>query len=49
MGRANAPAGWSHTYDIIKTMRAAHTAPVDTMGCHMLADDDASPEVCRDG
>ncbi len=41
-GRA-APPNFAATLEAIRTMRADKTAPVDTMGCHMLAAPDASP------
>lgn len=32
------PANWEEVYALTKQMRAAHVAPVDTMGCESLAD-----------
>ena len=32
-----APKRWQYFYDMITKMRAKKDAPVDTMGCHMLA------------
>ncbi len=41
------PPRWRETLRAIEKMRAARDAPVDTMGCTMLADRSASPPVRR--
>lgn len=38
---------WRRDVDWIQKMRKNMTAPVDTMGCHKLADPLAAPEVHR--
>lgn len=40
------PPRWEEVYDAVKEMRRKILAPVDTMGCETLAEDDASPRVC---
>lgn len=37
------PTSFMPSLNVIRTMRAEKTAPVDTMGCHMLAAADALP------
>lgn len=44
---AKAPTRWQEHYDNIKVMRSEKTAPVDTMGCEVLADRTAPPAVFR--
>ncbi|KAL7271495.1 alpha,alpha-trehalase nth1 [Rhizina undulata] len=41
------PEHWEEMYDCVKEMRSRISAPVDTMGCERLAEDDASPKVKR--
>lgn len=41
----NPPEGWEYFFRIIKEMRSGMVAPVDVMGCHMLAAKDCSPKV----
>eukprot|EP00698_Gefionella_okellyi_P001667 TRINITY_DN11560_c0_g1_i1.p1 TRINITY_DN11560_c0_g1~~TRINITY_DN11560_c0_g1_i1.p1 ORF type:complete len:333 (-),score=46.49 TRINITY_DN11560_c0_g1_i1:98-1096(-) len=41
------PKHWREVYGLIQAMRAVSLAPVDTEGCHMLADPAASPQVKR--
>lgn len=36
--KVESPANWEEIYALTKQMRAAHVAPVDTMGCESLAD-----------
>ncbi|KFY00400.1 hypothetical protein V490_01367, partial [Pseudogymnoascus sp. VKM F-3557] len=45
-GSAAGPENWERIYDLVMKMRTdgvAADAAVDTMGCHTLAQDDASP------
>lgn len=42
-----APVRWREAYELIKEMRAAKPAPVDTMGCMRLHDFTAPPAVQR--
>ncbi|OCK84971.1 DNA glycosylase [Lepidopterella palustris CBS 459.81] len=37
------PSNWEEIYALTRQMRAAHIAPVDTMGCESLADTTQSP------
>lgn len=46
-GHGVVPAGWKDQWDAIMRMRSARDAPVDTIGCHMLADPAAPPPVFR--
>lgn len=45
--RAAAPKKWKYFYDMIAKMRAKKDAPVDTMGCHMLAAEGSTPKEQR--
>eukprot|EP01059_Diplonema_ambulator_P003177 TRINITY_DN1282_c0_g1_i1.p1 TRINITY_DN1282_c0_g1~~TRINITY_DN1282_c0_g1_i1.p1 ORF type:complete len:276 (+),score=96.38 TRINITY_DN1282_c0_g1_i1:37-828(+) len=45
--KAEEPKDWLKLYKVIERMRRDIEAPVDTMGCHMLADKQAPPEVFR--
>ena len=40
-----APPKWFDVLSQIRTMRARHDAPVDSMGCHVIADTSADPKV----
>ena len=42
-----APPKWFDVLTQIRTMRASHDAPVDSMGCHVIADTSADPKVIR--
>lgn len=48
---SRAPPRWQETWDALVAMRgpggAAYNAPVDTMGCNLLGDRAAAPEVFR--
>lgn len=39
------PANWEEIYDAVTEMRKDRLAPVDTMGCETLADENLSPRV----
>lgn len=41
------PANWEEIYDAVREMRKEKLAPVDTMGCETLADENVTPRVCR--
>ncbi|KAJ1563085.1 DNA N-glycosylase and apurinic/apyrimidinic (AP) lyase [Cladochytrium tenue] len=41
------PADWREVYDGIKTFRASHVAPVDSVGCGSLGDRSQAPPVFR--
>ncbi|KAJ3349350.1 DNA N-glycosylase and apurinic/apyrimidinic (AP) lyase [Allomyces javanicus] len=43
----DAPPDWSTVYDRIHEWRATHPAPVDTVGCERLADENAAPRHFR--
>ncbi|KNE66230.1 hypothetical protein AMAG_10468 [Allomyces macrogynus ATCC 38327] len=43
----DAPPHWSTVYDRIHEWRATHPAPVDTVGCERLADENAAPRHFR--
>ena len=42
-----APPNWRAQYAAVQEMRRRHLAPVDTVGCERLADDDRPPKVQR--
>ncbi|KAJ3362176.1 DNA N-glycosylase and apurinic/apyrimidinic (AP) lyase [Allomyces arbusculus] len=44
---SDAPPNWSTVYDRIHEWRATHPAPVDTVGCERLADENAAPRHFR--
>lgn len=39
------PANWENIYESVKAMRKSILAPVDTMGCETLAEEQISPRV----
>jgi endonuclease-3 len=39
------PANWEEIYDAVREMRKLHLAPVDTMGCETLAEENLTPRV----
>ena len=39
------PANWEEIYDAVKEMRKTVLAPVDTMGCETLAEENITPRV----
>ncbi|CAF4869729.1 unnamed protein product [Pieris macdunnoughi] len=41
------PSNWQEFLVNLRNMRANHDAPVDTMGCHMCMDENASPKEIR--
>lgn len=41
----HAPANWEEIYESVKEMRKRLLAPVDTMGCETLAEENVSPRV----
>ena len=41
------PDNWEEIYSAVTEMRKRVLAPVDTMGCERLAEEHASPRVCR--
>ncbi|XP_045485639.1 endonuclease III-like protein 1 [Pieris rapae] len=41
------PSNWQEFLLNLRNMRANHDAPVDTMGCHMCMDENASPKEIR--
>lgn len=41
----HAPANWEEIYESVKEMRKRSLAPVDTMGCETLAEENVSPRV----
>eukprot|EP01139_Manchomonas_bermudensis_P025722 Amastigsp_a846472_19.p2 type:complete len:296 gc:universal Amastigsp_a846472_19:1046-159(-) len=45
--KLDAPEGWLEVYEAIEEMRRAGGAPVDVMGCEMLADAKVEPRVAR--
>ena len=45
--KVEAPANWEQIYDAVKEMRKERLAPVDTMGCETLAEDNRTPRVSR--
>ena len=45
--KVEAPANWEQIYDAVKEMRKERLAPVDTMGCETLAEDNLTPRVSR--
>lgn len=45
MGKA--PENWQTVYDRIRDYRSKTTAPVDTMGCERLAEENVSDKVSR--
>ena len=45
--KVEAPANWEQIYDAVKEMRKEKLAPVDTMGCETLAEDNRTPRVSR--
>ena len=40
-----APANWAEIYDAVREMRKERLAPVDTMGCETLAEENLTPRV----
>lgn len=40
-----APANWEEIYDAVREMRKERLAPVDTMGCETLAEENLTPRV----
>ena len=44
-GKTWMPANWKLQWDNIFEMRKARNAPVDSMGCDVISDRDATPEV----
>ena len=42
------PANWQEIYETVKEMRKLVLAPVDTMGCETLAEENLSPRVSFD-
>jgi endonuclease-3 len=44
---STAPQNWERIYDLVKEMRKARLAPVDTMGCATAADRTTSPQTQR--
>ena len=45
--KVEAPENWEQIYDAVKEMRKERLAPVDTMGCETLAEDNLTPRVSR--
>ena len=45
-GKFHPPANWEEIYGAVKEMRKLHLAPVDTMGCETLAEENVTPRVC---
>ncbi|KNE57495.1 hypothetical protein AMAG_03203 [Allomyces macrogynus ATCC 38327] len=45
--QSDAPPHWSAVYDQIHEWRTTHPAPVDTVGCERLADENAAPRHFR--
>lgn len=43
--KVESPANWEQIYDAVKEMRKERLAPVDTMGCETLAEDNLTPRV----
>lgn len=43
--KIEAPENWEEIYDAVKEMRKEKVAPVDTMGCESLAEDQLPPRV----
>lgn len=43
--KIEAPANWEEIYDAVREMRKERLAPVDTMGCEMLAEEHLTPRV----
>ena len=43
--KVEAPANWEQIYDAVKEMRKERLAPVDTMGCETLAENNLTPRV----
>lgn len=39
------PANWEEIYNAVREMRKLHLAPVDTMGCETLAEENLTPRV----
>jgi endonuclease-3 len=46
-GSIDPPSNWEQVYDLTKKMRLQIPAPVDTMGCERLADENESPKTQR--
>jgi hypothetical protein len=42
--KIHAPENWKIMFDLTRAMRSGVTAPVDTMGCERLADEDETPK-----